>query len=182
MTGRLFLVVGPSGVGKDTLLAGAKTADPSLHWARRVITRPSTADGEPFEGVTTQTFADRLTAGAFALHWDAHGLRYAVPHAELALLAFGQNVMVNGSRGALTAALVAFPDLTVIRISAPSAVLAERLAQRGRESRAEIKARLDRSSYELPAGVPVIDVHNIGTPAEGIARFCQALRADRCSR
>ena len=47
MTGRLFVVVGASGAGKDTLIAGALAADPRLHWARRVITRPAVAGGEP---------------------------------------------------------------------------------------------------------------------------------------
>jgi phosphonate metabolism protein PhnN/1,5-bisphosphokinase (PRPP-forming) len=177
MKGRLFLVVGPSGVGKDTLLAGAKAADPNLHWARRVITRPATPEGEPFEGVTPQAFADRLARGAFALHWQAHGLRYGVPFAELAPLEQGRAVLVNGSRGAISAALAAYPDLAVIRISAPSEILAERLAQRGRESRAEIKARLDRASYDLPPEIAVIDVYNTGTPAEGIARLLHALRS-----
>lgn len=175
MTGRLFLVVGPSGVGKDTLLAGAKAADPHLHWARRVITRPETAAGEPFEGTSEAAFQVRLAAGEFALHWRAHGLAYGVPHAELAGLEQGRNVLVNGSRGALEAALQAYPALVVIRISAPSAVLADRLAARGRESRAEIESRLNRASYDLPAGVPVIDLRNDASPEIGVARLLQAL-------
>ena len=77
---RLFFVVGPSGAGKDTLLSGAIAADPALHWVRRVITRPESAGGEPFEGVSAPEFAARLARGDFALHWDAHGLRYGVPH------------------------------------------------------------------------------------------------------
>ncbi len=177
MKGRLFLVVGPSGVGKDTLLAGAKAADPKLHWARRTITRPTTAGGEPFEGVTAKVFDQRLSADEFALHWDAHGLRYGVPRAELAGLEQGLSILVNGSRGAIAAARAAYPDLTVIRISAPSSVLADRLVLRGRESRDEIKARLDRASYDLPLDIAVIDVHNIGSPAEGIANLLQALRS-----
>ncbi|MDB5665727.1 phosphonate metabolism protein/1,5-bisphosphokinase (PRPP-forming) PhnN [Cypionkella sp.] len=177
MTGHLFLVVGASGVGKDTLLAGAKAADPTLHWARRVITRPSTDAGEPFEGVTPPEFQQRLAADEFALHWQAHGLSYGVPKREVASLSEGGTVLVNGSRGALTAALTAFPDLTVIRISAPSDVLAERLAARGRETRAEITARLDRASYELPEGTRVVDIRNTGTPAQGVAQLLQALRA-----
>ena len=70
MMGRLFVVVGPSGAGKDTLLAGAVAAEPRLHWARRVITRPSSAGGEPFEGVDETEFAARLGRGEFALHWQ----------------------------------------------------------------------------------------------------------------
>lgn len=177
MTGRLFVVVGPSGVGKDTLLAGAKAANPMLHWARRVITRPETEGGEPFEGVSQTTFDARLQAGEFALHWQAHGLCYGVPHAELAPMQAGCDVLVNGSRAALLAAQSAFPDLTVIRISAPSAVLADRLSARGRESRSDIQARLNRASYELPAGVPVIDIVNDATPSTGINRLLQALKA-----
>lgn len=177
MTGRLFLVVGPSGVGKDTLLAGAKAADPRLHWARRVITRPQTAGGEPFEGVSEAAFLARQAAGEFALHWRAHGLHYGVPHAELAGLAQGRDVLVNGSRGALEAALQAYPALVVIRISAPSSVLADRLVARGRESRDEIEARLSRASYELPAGLPVIDLRNDASPETGVARLLQALSA-----
>ena len=99
---RLFLVVGPSGAGKDTLLAGAMAADPRLHWARRVITRPESAGGEPFEGATEAEFAERLAQGEFALHWDAHGLRYGVPFAELPQ---GRDVIVNGSRAAIPQAL-----------------------------------------------------------------------------
>jgi len=185
MTGRLFLVVGASGVGKDTLLAGAKAANPALHWARRVITRGQVAGGEPFEAVTPQVFAARLQSGEFALHWQAHGLSYGVPQAQIAPLVKGSDVLLNGSRAALPAAQAAFPDLVVIRITAPSAVLAERLAARGRESRQDIDARLQRAGYALPEGLPVIDIANDASPQIGIARLLAALQAPsawRCSR
>jgi ribose 1,5-bisphosphokinase len=160
MKGRLFIVVGPSG------------ADPNLHWARRVITRPESAGGEPFEGVDSPTFDARLQAGDFALHWHAHGLRYGIPHSELAQPG---DVMVNGSRAALPAIQTIFPDMVVIRICAPSAVLAERLAARGRESLQDITERLQRASYDLPAGLPVIDVINDSTPQIGVQRLLAAI-------
>lgn len=171
---RLFLVVGPSGAGKDTLLAGAIAADPRLHWARRVITRPESAGGEPFEGATEAEFAERLARGEFALHWDAHGLRYGVPFAELPA---DRDVIVNGSRVAIPQALSAFPTLKVIHITAPVAILADRLAARGRESRDEITARLSRADLSLPTGLPVIEIVNDASPETGAARLLQALRA-----
>ena len=176
MTGRLFLVVGPSGAGKDTLLAGATAADPGLLWARRVITRPQAAGGEPFEAADPASFDARLQAGEFALHWEAHGLRYGVPQAELAWLEQGRDVLVKGSRAALMAARVAYPGLVVIRITAPPGLLAERLAARGRESVAEIAARLQRAGDAVPAGVPVIDIANDATPQIGVARLLAALQ------
>ncbi|GLS86621.1 ribose 1,5-bisphosphate phosphokinase PhnN [Cypionkella aquatica] len=176
MTGQLFLVVGPSGAGKDTLLAGAVAADPRLHWARRVITRAQVAGGEPFEGVSAPAFQARLQAGEFALHWQAHGLSYGVDAAELAPLAQGRNVLINGSRAALAGALAAYPGLRVIQISAPPEVLADRLALRGRENRAEIADRLKRASYALPEGLPAIEISNDATPEKGIAKLLYALR------
>ena len=175
----IFAVVGPSGAGKDTLLAGAVQADPRLHWARRVVTRTSQAGHEPFDGVDEAAFARRLAAGEFALHWQAHNLSYAIPHAELAPSRAGRVVVFNGSRQAIGAALAALPGLRVIRICAPSRVLAERLAARGRESREEIEARLVRAAYDLPEGLDVVDVVNDATPAEGIARLLAALQPAR---
>lgn len=177
MTGRLFIVVGPSGAGKDTLLAGATAADPRLHWARRVITRPETAGGEPFEGVSEAEFAARLAAGVFALHWQAHGLWYGIAATELAPLAAGRDVLVNGSRAALGLAQARFPGSVVLRISAPPDVLAARLAARGRETAADIEARLQRASYALPEGMAAIDIANDATPEEGIARLLAAIRS-----
>ena len=179
MTGQLFVVVGPSGAGKDTLMAGASAVDPTLHWARRVITRPETTSGEPFEGVDDASFQARLAAGEFALHWPAHRLRYGVPHAELAPINAGRTVLLNGSRAALPAVQLAYPGLVVIRVSAPSAVLAQRLAARGRESLADIAARLQRASYDLPDGLPVIDVANDATPDIGVQRLLDAIYSVR---
>ncbi len=182
MTGRVFAVVGPSGAGKDTLLAGAVAALPTLHWARRTITRPVTSGGEPFEGVTEAEFDFLSGAGAFALQWPAHGLRYGIRQVEFAPLQRGVDVVFNGSRATLSLALRHFPDLTVLRISAPSRILAERLAARGRESRTEIEARLARAAYDLPDDLPVVDIANDATPDVGVARLLAALqaRAKRC--
>jgi ribose 1,5-bisphosphokinase len=176
MTGQLFVVVGPSGAGKDTLIAGAMTANPALHWARRVITRPEAAGGEPFEGVSKSQFDQRLARGDFALHWQAHGLHYGVPLAELAPLQDGRSVVLNGSRRALAQAVAAYPDVIVLHITVPLPLLAQRLAARGRESLAEITDRLARADTALPQGLRSVEIANDTSPEAGMARLSQALR------
>lgn len=169
----IFAVVGPSGAGKDTLISGALRARPGLRLARRVITRPTEAGGEDFEGVTPEEFARRKARGDFALDWDAHGLSYGIPRAQVE---GAGDVMFNGSRAALARAREVFPDLQVIVITAPSAVLAERLAARGRETTADIAERLNRAGFDLPGSVPVAaTVCNDSTPQEGVARLLAAL-------
>ena len=176
MGGRLFALVGPSGAGKDTLLAAASAARPDLVIVQRVITRPESAGGEPFEGVTPAEFARRNAAGLFALHWQAHGLHYGVPLAELAPLHDGRSVVLNGSRRALAQEVAAYPDLIVLHITVPLPLLAQRLAARGRESLAEITNRLARADTALPQGLRAVEIANDTTPEAGIARLSQALR------
>lgn len=179
--GRIVAIVGPSGVGKDTLIAGAVARDPGLHWARRVITRPELArpdalGGEPFLGVDAETFRLWKSQGRFILDWRAHGLDYGIPIAEFAPFDAGRTVLFNGSRAALPVAMARFPALRVIRIMAPSHLLAERLASRGRETPEDIRERLSRATYDIPAGMAAIDVNNDTTPDIGIARLLAALQ------
>jgi ribose 1,5-bisphosphokinase len=174
--GRLFFVVGPSGAGKDTLLAGAVAADPSLTWAQRSITRPAALGGEPYEAISEATFHARAAEGQFALHWGAHGLFYGVLHSALAPLAQRRDVVLNGSRGAIGQLLATFPDAQIIVITAPAAILAQRLAARGRESAQDIAQRLARAQFDLPQGVPAREVINDGSQAEGVARLLYAIK------
>lgn len=172
----IFAVVGPSGAGKDTLIAGALRARPDLRLVRRVITRPAEAGGEEFDGVTEAEFAARVARGAFALHWQAHGLCYGIPRDQVS---GPGDVVFNGSRAALPEAVRVFPALRVILVTAPDAVLAERLAARGRETVADIRARLARASFELPAGIAAARVVNDGTPEAGIAALLAAFQPVR---
>lgn len=160
MTGRLLAFVGPSGVGKDSVMAGL-AARAGIGLVRRVITRPSAAGGEDFDGVSEEDFARRVAAGDFALHWPAHGLQYGIPKSGLAPLAEGQDLIINLSRAVLPEAQAALP-LVVFLLSAPREVLAARLAARGRESAEEIARRLDRADMGVPEGVHFHEIDNSG--------------------
>ena len=176
MTGRLVLVVGPSGAGKDTLIAAAKTAlanDPNYVFPKRIITRQAMAEAEDHESVSPETFAKLRGDGAFALDWDAHGLSYGLPASRMGDLAAGRTVVFNGSRAAVAEARRRFTALTVVLIDATAQGRAARLAGRGRESAAGIAERLAREVRDpLPGAVPV---DNSGALADGVAAFLAAL-------
>src|SRR5579871_4118960 len=163
----LILVVGPSGAGKDTLLDAARRAladDPRFHFVRRVITRPADAGGEAHEAVTEEEFARR----SFALRWEAHGLRYGIPQIQAGCI-----TVANVSRTVIAEAAARY-TVRVVEVTAPPEVLAERLGQRGRETKGDVAARLSRH-VSLPDGVPVYTVINDASVEEGVARFIAAL-------
>jgi len=165
----LVLVVGPSGAGKDTLLEAArrKLADnPRFRFVRRVITRPADAGGEAHEAVSPEEFARR----SFALQWQAHGLSYGIPIEAIDDRAV---VVVNVSRTVIAEAAQRFP-VKVIEVSAPTDVLAARLAFRQRESASDVAARLSRH-VAMPPSVTVDTVMNDASLDEGVARFLAAL-------
>ncbi|WP_374435368.1 phosphonate metabolism protein/1,5-bisphosphokinase (PRPP-forming) PhnN [Tabrizicola sp.] len=172
----IIAIVGPSGAGKDTLIRGALAARPDLRLVRRVITRPTEAGGEDFEGVTPEDFAQRKARGDFALTWEAHGLSYGIPRDQIA---GSGDVIFNGSRAALPAAVRIFPGLRVILVTAPEIVLASRLAARGRETATDIRDRLSRAAFEMPEGIGFQTVVNDASPEVGAARLLAALQPER---
>lgn len=167
-SGQLVAIVGPSGVGKDSVMEGVKKACPEVELVRRVITRDAGAGGENFDSVSEQAFERLRSQGAFALHWQAHGLRYGIPISINGQIADGKIVMFNGSRAALPIAQELYPDMKIVVITAKPETLAHRLKNRGRESEDDIKRRLARASYQAPEGPNVYQVSNDGELSETI--------------
>ncbi|WP_370272336.1 phosphonate metabolism protein/1,5-bisphosphokinase (PRPP-forming) PhnN [Pseudooceanicola nitratireducens] len=177
--GRLIGVVGPSGVGKDSVMQAVALARPDVGLVRRVITRPEEAGGEDFEGVAEAAFEARVQAGDFALHWQAHGLRYGIPGAIAQDLDRGRTLLVNLSRAVLAQAQARFSNFAVLELSAAPEVLAQRLAARGRESAEDIARRLQRADYALPEGLArVVTIDNGGALDKTVAQVLTALLPD----
>lgn len=174
--GVLFLVVGPSGVGKDTLIDAARASlaeEAAFVFVRRVVTRPADAGGEDHEAMEPVAFAAAEAAGAFCVTWRAHGLCYGIRTEALADLDAGRNVVINASRGAI-AAFAAFADPVVLLVTAPPEAVRARLAARGREDAASVAARLARH-VPLDGAATVLAIDNGGDLATGTERFLDAL-------
>lgn len=174
--GRLIAVVGPSGVGKDSVMQGLAEVMPNMHLVRRVITRAPDLGGEDYDAASEAQFHDMARDDTFAVHWGAHGLFYGIPHTVRHQLNMGTDCLANFSRKALQAGADAFPNFVVLNITAGPETLAARLAARGRESDAEIDRRLAESAKPLPAGLDVITISNDGPLEQTIARAVARLQ------
>jgi ribose 1,5-bisphosphokinase len=166
---RLFYVMGPSGAGKDTLLAFARNrlSGSRVLFAHRYITRAADAGGENHVHLNHEEFVARADLGLFALHWSSHGLHYGIGIEIEAWMDQGFTVVVNGSREYLAHALERYPALTVVHIDAHPEVLASRLASRGRETLDEVRARLARRvPIEVPSHVSLATIDNSGSLEE----------------
>jgi ribose 1,5-bisphosphokinase len=145
---RLFFLVGPSGVGKDTLLNHLKQhqySDNQPLVAHRYITRPVREGDENHISLSEFDFNQRKEAGLFLFDWESHGFQYAIGKEARKWVKQGQNVIVNGSRRYLPKALNIYAKTTPIWITVSEDILRERLTQRGRETAEEIELRIQRN-------------------------------------
>jgi ribose 1,5-bisphosphokinase len=140
----LVYVMGPSGAGKDTLMAEARRRLPDrLVLAERLVTRPVVA-GSLDRHVTEERMARLARCGRLALHWSCHGFGYGIEKAVDDSLRRGMAVLVNGSRGYFRRALAVYPALVPILITAEPGILRARLEGRAREGPGSISERLLR--------------------------------------
>jgi ribose 1,5-bisphosphokinase len=172
--GTLFLIVGPSGAGKDSLIAAARKrleGGGRFVFPKRVITRRERDPSEDHIFEDAADFEAHERAGAFALCWRAHGLAYGIPAAIEQDLARGLHAVANVSRAAVEEARRRFAPTRVIAVTAPREVLAARLKARGREGGAAISERVDRA-VAVAADTVVV---NDGPLERAVEAFLRAL-------
>jgi len=175
--GRLVLVVGPSGAGKDTLIDLVRegcAGDAGVVFPRRIVTREASVH-EGNLAVSTPEFMVARARGDFALDWDAHGLSYGLPWSIVDDVARGRIVVVNVSRSVIAAARERFRRVIVVLVTAPPAILAARLAGRGRISDGELAGRLKRSEGFVDVGPDAI-IHNVGAAADHARELLAVVR------
>ncbi|MCP3440454.1 phosphonate metabolism protein/1,5-bisphosphokinase (PRPP-forming) PhnN [Bradyrhizobium sp. CCGUVB14] len=180
--GRLVLVVGPSGAGKDTLLRLAQAAcagDHDIVFPRRVVTRASSADEDNI-ALSPDEFARARDHGDFAVHWDAHGHSYALPLEINDDIRAGRAVVANVSRTVIAALRQNYANVVVVAITAPPDVLAQRLAARARNTDGNIADRLTRNVDDASANADVT-ILNAGS-AEYHSRHLLRVIRNECWR
>ena len=179
--GRLILVVGPSGAGKDTLLglAGATCAgDGNIVFARRVVTREASSFEDNVQ-LSVDDFCTALARGEFAMHWEAHGHRYGLPRTIDDDIRAGRTVVVNVSRSVIDVMRHAYVNVLVVAITAPSDVLAQRLAMRARTSDGMLQDRLTRKvADEAAADKTIVNVGSAEFHARQLVQIIRGRRLD----
>lgn len=178
--GPVIAVVGPSGVGKDSLMSALAVSGPQLRLMRRVITRAPDAGGENYQAVSEAEFSALAGNSVFSLHWRAHGLHYGISRDIESLREGAGGVLVNLSRAVLLEAQKKFGDFIVLSVTARPEVLADRLASRGREDRDEVQRRLARAVSPLPTGLNrVHQIDNSGSLSAAVNAALAALQPER---
>jgi len=144
----LFFLIGPAGVGKDTLLNKLKKkqySDKQPLVAHRYITQAIKENDENFVEMSTFDFQRRKEAGLFLFDWEYEGNPYGVGKEVLQWLDAGEHVIVNGSRRYLSTAQEICPELVPIWMTISEKVLRKRLIIRARETKEEREQRLEEN-------------------------------------
>lgn len=151
---RLFVISGPAGTGKGTLVARIRDRRPNLDLSVSATTRKpreGERDGVAYYFLSEDEFTRRVEAGDF-LEWDGHfDKRYGTLRSEVdARLEAGHSVILEiDVNGALNVKRVS-PDAVLVFIAPPSLeVLEARLRGRGTETEEQIALRLGRVEMEM---------------------------------
>ena len=177
--GRLVLVVGPSGAGKDTLIAHARAAcrgDASVVFPARVVTRPPSVF-EDNEFMPPSAFEQAAANGAFAIWWSAHGHMYGIPLAVDFDIEAGRTVVCNVSRTVIGAVRGRYANVVIVLVTAPRDVLRSRLAARERASDGRVSDRMRRVDLSDGKLRPDVIINNVGDPESEARKLVDTFHA-----
>ena len=153
---RVFVITGPSGVGKGTLIRGLMERLPELELSVSATTRrprPGEEDGVDYHFLSPEEFERRIGAGDFVEHADYAGRRYGTLRSELdRRLAAGVPVVLEIEVQGARQVREAMPEAVQVFIAPPSLeALRTRLVGRGTDDAEEVDRRLHVAEHELEA-------------------------------
>ncbi len=151
---KVFVITGPSGVGKGTLIRQLRERCPALELSISATTRqPRTGeeDGVDYHFLSPEQFEQRIAERDFLEFASYSGNRYGTLRSEVEQrLEQGHSVVLEIEVQGATQVRAAKPDSVQIFIAPPDpAVLRDRLAGRGTDSAEAIDKRLETAEIEL---------------------------------
>ncbi|MHA2035976.1 MAG: hypothetical protein ACW972_01345 [Promethearchaeota archaeon] len=171
--GTLFLIIGNSGSGKDSIISGIIEKFPpdliKIISPKRYITRlPSKFENNI--SVTNKEFKELEEKGKFALKWHIYQLYYGVPIEIEDWLKKGHPVIINVSRTIVNEAKEKYGNVKVIFIEVPFEITLQRIKDRKRESAELLQERIEqaRKNQNFPEADYVVD--NSGDLSEAISQ------------
>jgi guanylate kinase len=152
----VFVITGPSGVGKGTLIRALRERVPELELAVSATTRdprPGEQDGRDYHFLSDEEFERRVDAGEFVEHARYSDRRYGTLRSELDQRAVGgRPVMLEIELTGARQVRRELPEAVQVFIAPPSEeALRMRLIGRGTDSPEQVQARLKTASEELKA-------------------------------
>ncbi|KPK47843.1 MAG: hypothetical protein AMJ77_01830 [Dehalococcoidia bacterium SM23_28_2] len=152
----LVVFSGPSGVGKDSVLARLKARGGDYHFAVTATTRPrrpGEVDGRDYHFLSRRQFEEMLAAGGLMENAVVYAEHYGVPKSEVReALARGQDVIMRTDVQGVATIKGAVPQAVTIFIAPASmAELEERLRLRGADSEEQLRLRLATARREMDA-------------------------------
>jgi guanylate kinase len=153
---RVFVITGPSGVGKGTLIRTLRERVPELELSVSATTRPprpGEQDGVDYHFLTDADFERRVEAGEFVEHATYSGRRYGTLRAELERrLRAGHPVVLEIEVQGARQVRRTMPEALQVFIAPPSRdALRTRLVGRGTDDAEQVQARLETADGELAA-------------------------------
>lgn len=184
--GLLFVVSGPSGAGKDTLVEALVKDLPRLRYSISATTRaprPGERDGEHYFFLTRDEFEARMRAGALLETREYNGNLYGTPRAYVEeSIAQGYDVVVKPEVNGALAVKAAYPDAVLIFLVPDRfSHLRERLLARRTETNEEIARRLEIGHQEMTfiRRFDYIVVNEQGRPDRAVRDLQAILHAER---
>jgi guanylate kinase len=153
---KVFVITGPSGVGKGTLIRGLLERMPELELSVSATTRdprPGEENGVDYHFLTPEAFEERVASGDFVEHARYSGNRYGTLRSDLERrLAQGAGVVLEIEVQGARQVRRAMPDAVAVFIAPPSReALRARLVGRGTDSSEQVDERLRTAERELEA-------------------------------